>query len=260
MPSLTVPAPELVFDPPGGPPELEKPVTVRLPAIRYPDAIEVPKDDVRVLGALLYRGTVGSEEVWDEEHQSWTIAPADEAALAGLKPLPLSPPDVPGRPWQGTLIAIGQKDGAGNPRFAKAVGGSPVYRLRGLANVVRDGVPHRGIGAPSPDLLFVSGTEQQRFAVSFDTDQASDAGRARLLLKNGALQQAGYLEIRAVGGQEIEIANCDPSGGVLARVTLSADGDIHLIPAPGRQIVLAARLEAQQIAYQPQAGGVRQTL
>jgi len=47
---------------------------------------------------------------------------------------------------------------------------------------------------------------------------------------------------------------------VLARVTLSADGDIHLAPAPGRQIVLDGPLEAQRISYLPQAGGARQTL
>lgn len=259
MPPLTVPAPELVLDPPSGPAQLEKPVTIRLATVRYPDSQSVGRDDVRKLGALVYRGAIGSEEVWDEGQQRWTGVPADEAALAALEPLPLAPPEGDG-PWSGTLIAVGQKDGAGAPRYAKAQGGVPVYRLRVLAEAVRGGVAHRGLGTPSPDLLFVSGTEQQRFAVEFDTEDAATAGRARLLLKNGALQPAGYLEIRAAGGQEVEVVNCTPSGAALARITLSADGDIHLIPAAGREIVLHGPLEAQRIAYQPQAGGARQTL
>ena len=260
MPTLIVPAPELVFDPPAGPPELEKPVGIRLAAVRYPDSQAVAKDDVRTLGALIYRGPIGSEEVWDEENQAWTGAPAEAAALATLKPLPFSPPESGAEPWMGILIAVGQRDAAGDQRFVKAQAGAPAYRLRGVATAVRNGVEHRAVGEPSPDLLFVSGTQNQRFAVAFDTDKATDAGRARLLLKNSALVPAGYLEIRATGGQEVEIANCAPSGAVLARVTLSADGDIHLAPAAGRQILLGGQLEAQEIEYQPHAGGPRQTL
>jgi hypothetical protein len=231
-----------------------------LAGLEYPDAQPIASDDVRTLGVLVHRGPPGSEEIWDEAGGAWIIVPADETAVAALKPLPLSPPASPGAPWTGTLIAVGQKDGAGDPRFSKAEAGAPAYRLRALALAVRSGVEYRGISPPSADLLFVSAAEQQRFVVEFDTEQANDAGRARLLLKNGALQPAGFLEIRATGGQEIEIANCTGSGAVLARVLLSADGDIHLMPAAGRQIVLEAPLEAQLITYQPFGGGARQTL
>lgn len=260
MQTLIVPAPELVFDPPAGPPAIERPVTVRLPAVRYPDAQALSIDDVRTLGAFVFRGATGSEEVWDETSQAWTTAPADVAGLAALKPLALAPTAGESASWQGVLVAAGQKDKAGKPRFASAAGGTPVYRLRAFASAVRNGIEHRGVGAPSPDLQFVSGAENRRFALSFDTEDASDAGRARLTLKNSSLKPAGYIEIRATGGQEVEIANCHWSGAVLARVTLSADGDIHLAPATGRQIVLEGRLEAQQITYQPHAGGPRQAL
>jgi hypothetical protein len=260
MQTLTLAAPELVLDPPAGPPALEKPVTVLLAAVRYPDSQEVSQDHVRTLGTLVYRGSPGSEEVWDEKNRTWTAAPADAAGLAALKPVPLSAAEGEPQPWKGILVAVGQKDKAGNPQFSKAQGGVPAYRLRAFAHVVRNGVEHRGVSGPSPELRFVSASENQRFAVSFDTETASDAGRARLMLKNSAVQPAGYLEIRAAGGQEIEIANCTSAGSVLARVTLSANGDIQLVPAPGRQIVLQGRLEAQQITYQPQGGGPRQTL
>ncbi len=260
MQTLTVPAPELVFDPPAGPAELEKPVTVRLSAVRYPDAAAMPNDEARKLGAFVYRGPLGSEEIWDEKNQAWTIAPADAVGLAALDPVPFTPAEGEPAPWKGTLVAAGQKDRAGNPRFAKVEGGAPVYRLRAFAYAVRNGVEHRGVGAPSPDLQFISGAENQRFGLSFDTDSARDAGRARLTLKNSALQPAGYVKIRAVGGHEVEIANCTSSGAPLARVTLSADGDIRLTPAPGRQIMLEGQLEAQRITYLSHTGGGRQTL
>jgi hypothetical protein len=260
MPSLTVPPPVLVLDPPAGPPALEKPVTVVLSGLAYPDALAVAPNEARGIGALIYRGVGGSEEVWDEANGTWVAAPVDEGAIAALAPLPFAPPTTPGGPWIGTLIAVGQEDATGNPRFEKAVVGVPAYRLRAVATAVRDGEAFSGISGPTGDLLFISSTEQQRFAVEFDTGQASDAGRARLFLKNAALQPAGYVEIRAAGGQEIEIANCTWSGTPLARMTLSSDGDIHLTPASGRRIVLEAPLEAEEITYQPQGGGPRQTL
>jgi hypothetical protein len=260
MQPLTVPAPELVFDPPAGPPELEKPVTVRLAAVRFPDGRDFSNDHVRTLGVFIYRGAVGSEEIWDEKNQVWAPSPADAVGLAALKPLPLTAAEGEPSPWKGTLVAAGQKDGAGNPRFAKAVSGTPVYRLRAFAHGVRDGVEHRGVGSPSPDLQFISATENQRFTIAFDTETAKDAQRARAVLKNSSLQPAGFLEIRAAGSQEIEIANCNASGTVLARVLISANGDIRLAPAAGRQIVLEGDLEARHVSYLPQGGGARQTL
>jgi hypothetical protein len=260
MSTLTVPAPLLVLDPPPGPPALEKPISLMLLGAHYPDLQEVAAADVRTLGILVYRGTGGSEEVWDETSGSWALAPTDESAISALTPLPMSPPKAPGEPWTGTFIAAGQTDAAGNPRFEKAQAGVPAYRLRAVAAAVRDGAEYRGISDPSADLLFVSATDEQRLAVEFDTGRASDAGWARLLLRNAALQRAGYLEIRAAGGQEIELVNCTPSGAVLARVTLTANGDIHLVPAAGRQIALDGPLEAGEITYQPHGGGARQTL
>jgi hypothetical protein len=260
MPTLTMPAPELVFDPPEGPPALEKPVTLRLGAVKYADARELSGDDVRTIGAFVYRGATGNEEVWDEKQQIWTAAPGDPAALALLTPIAFSPAQGEPSPWKGTLVAAGQKDKSGTPRFVKAESGTPTYRVRAYAVAVRDGVEHHGLGAPSPDLQFVSAADNSRFGVTFDTAKAADAGTARMALQNSARNLAGYLEIRAAGGQEVEVANCDASGAVLARVTLAANGDIRLEPAAGRSIVLNGPLEAQRVTYQPHGGGGRHTL
>jgi hypothetical protein len=153
------------------------------------------------------------------------------------------------------LIAIGQKDKAGNARFDTAAGGEPRYRLRAYGKFKRDGVDHAGLSDPSPELAFVSGAESQRFSVKMEPEDPQSTVRVRIELKNAALVPAGYLEIRTIGGQEVEIVNCDASGAALAAVLLAADGSIHLQPASGKKIVLAGDLEAQRIRYQPSGGG-----
>jgi len=260
MPTLTLPVPQLVFDPPAGPPPIEKPVTVRLGDVLYPDAQALTTDDVRTLGAFVYRGPLGSEEIWDDKGQSWTAAPANADALASMSPLPFSPAAGEPSPWKTMLVAVGQKDKSGNDRFVKAQAGNPVYRLRAYAFAVRNGVEYRALGSPSPDLLFVSAADTTRFTVVLDTADASTATAARLLLKNGSLATAAYLELRATSGQEVEVANCTSSGAVLARITLSSDGSIHLAPAAGGSIVLDGPLEAELVTYQPSGGGGRLTL
>ncbi len=260
MMTLTVPTPELVFDPPNGPPALEKPVTIRLGSPRERDGTPVPAADVRQYGTLVYRGALGAEEVWDEAAGRWIGAPLDPEAVLRLRPVPVTAATTPTDPWTGMLIAFGQKDATGTARFSKSTGSGPAYRLRGIVLAASGGVPRTGIGGPSPDFEFVSATERQRFRVVFDTDDAANAGRTRLLLQDATLRQAGYVEIRALGGREVEIATCDAGGTVVARVTLTDDGDIHLAPAAGRSIVLDGPLEAQRVHYQPAAGGARQTL
>jgi hypothetical protein len=169
-------------------------------------------------------------------------------------------PASPAAPWTGMLVAFGQKDANGGARFNAAANGAPVYRLRGVLQVARDGAVLSGVGGPSADILFASSAERQRFRITFDTQDAASARRARLYLQDAGLRQAGYVEIRASGGREVEIASCDASGGVRARVTLTDDGDIHLAPAAGRSIVLDGPLEAQRVRFQPAGGGSRQTL
>src|SRR5690606_24618353 len=110
-------------------------------------------------------------------------------------------------PWQGLLVAAGQKDKTGAARFAKAIGGSPAYRVRVLARFQIDGALAEGLSAPSADLSFVSATDNDRFAITLDTGQAADCTVVRIQIKNGALQPAAFLELRAHDA-EVEIANC----------------------------------------------------
>ncbi len=254
--ALTLPVPTIVTDPPGAAAELEKPVQLRLGPLRHPDGREVAASDVQNVGAFVYRVTGGGEEIWNESEQRWQAAPASAADLDALTPIPFTAKPGEPMPWHGMLVAAGQKDKAGADRFTKAVNGTPRYRLRAYARTAGD----TGSSSPSSDLTFVSGAENQRFAVSFDTATPRDCHRVRFGLKNDALANAGYVEIRASGGQEVEIANCDTNGAVLARVLLTADGEIHLEPKSGRSIVIAGTLEAEEIHYRPQNQTTKQYL
>ncbi|MFB9240317.1 hypothetical protein IV454_24060 [Massilia antarctica] len=257
---LTLPAVQVLTDPPAGPPSLERPLTLQLGPLSFPDGQPLRQDDTRKIGAFVYRAQGSAEQIWNEGERNWTKVPPDLATLATLTPLPLQFKAGDPAPWQGLLVAAGQKDQGGAARFATAQNGAPAYRLRAFVNARRDGIDYTGLGPPSADLHFVSLAESQRFAVRLDTGDAQNCQQVRLMLKNGALSEAGYVEIRTTGGQEVEIANCTPGGAVKARIVLLDNGDIRLEPASGRNIVLGGTLEAERITYQPHNGAGRLTL
>ena len=261
MAALTVPAPQLQYEPAGPAAQLEKPVNVKLPAVTHADGQAATQDELQKIGAFVYRVATqnGSEEIWNDTEQAWQPAVTDLAALAALTPVALAFKQGQAEPWQGILVAAGQKDKQGAARYAKAVNSHPVYRLRAFAQFKRDGAVAEGVSAPSADLTFVSATEKQRFGISFDTETAADCTRARLQLKHPALQPAGYIELRA-SGPEIEIANCDAGGQVIARVLLTAAGDIELRPKAGRKVIVQGDFEAEHVRYLPAGGGVKQDL
>lgn len=257
---LTLPAPILATDPPAGPPSLEKPVTLKLGPLTFPDGQPLQQDDTRKIGVFVYRSSGSGEEIWNDSEQNWTAVPADPAALGALTALPLLFKAGDPAPWQGLLVAAGQKDKGGGPRYITAQNGAPAYRVRAFVQARQNGVEHIGLGPQSPDLHFVSLADSQRFAVQLDTGDAQNCQEVKLMLKNSALNAAGYLQIRTTGGQEVVIANCTPGGAPHARITLMDNGDIRLEPASGRNIVLAGTLEAERINYQPAGGAGRQTL
>ena len=250
MIALPLPDPQLGWAP-AGPAQLEQPVEVRLPALPYPDGTEAVEADALRIGAYVHRFDAAGERVWDEKAQSWIDVPAD---LAALQPVPFIYKAGDPLPWQGTLIAIGMQDKDKQPRFAKAAGGAPIYRLRAYAHFKTADAEYQGLSAYSAPLAFVSGLENLPFSIEMLPDPQAPQ-RVSIKLKNAALAPAGYLEIRAAGGQEVEIANCSASGAKLAEVLLAADGSIRLKPASGQKIVLEGDLLAQRIRYQPDSGG-----
>jgi len=261
---LIVPPPELLLDPPGSAPLLEKPINVRVGVVQFAGGGEVLVEDARVVGLFLYRSLGGAEEMWDETSRTWTAPPASIDDLAALKPLGLAPNPPPAPPpappvppaWTGMIVAAGQKDASGDDRMVKATGGAPAYRVRAFASASRGTEQYAGLSDASPDLLFASAADAQRFAVALDPSPKAPV-RAHMALKDASMAEVGYVEIRSAPGPVVEIANCDASGTPMAVITLSADGSIRLAPAAGRQIILDGPLYAGAIEYQPSGGGGR---
>ncbi len=261
MGHLTVPAPVLQYEPAGPTALLEKPVNVSLGPLAHADGASATPDELQKIGAFVYRVATGggSEEIWNDGAQAWQPSVTDSSALAAWMPVALTFKPGHAQPWQGVLVAAGQKDQAGAPRYAGARNGVPVYRLRALAQFKRDGVLDEGLSPPSADLRFVSAVENQRFQIGFDTDSAADCTRARLQLRNADLVTTGFIELRAAGA-ELEIARCDAAGQTLVRVLLNAAGDIELRPAPGRKVIVQGDLEAEHVRYLPGGGTLKQDL
>jgi len=243
MTPLNVPPPELAWKPAGGPPQVEQPVDVKLPALRFADGAEATDGEAQKVGAYVYRYGAAGEELWNETEQRWTSPLADPGALP---PLALSYKAGDPFPWQGKLIAIGLKDKDDKPRFAKAQNGEPRYRLRAYARFKHGGAEYAGLSAVSPELAFVSAKDNQRFAVVMDPDDPQQTEVVTIQLKNASLAAAGYLELRTRGGQQVEIASCDATGTKLASVRLAADGTIHL---EGKKVILNCDLETRRIRY-----------
>jgi hypothetical protein len=254
MNTLAIPAPTLTGEPAGASPEIEKPLAIKLPALHFADGTSLGDADVTKIGAFIYRRRAGVDELWDEQAQVCMAAPGELDALASKQPLPLQFKSGEPEPWTGTLVALGLKDKSGAPRFGKQVGGLPRYFVRVFAQANKEGVVHRGLGQPSAEVAFESAIDNQRFAVELDPSEARDATRVRLALKNSNRALAGWLEVRASGGQEVEIVKCDAGGNAQSSLLLADDGSIRLRPAAGREIVLEGTLRAERVRYLNAAG------
>lgn len=240
---------------------MDKPVGVQLAPFTLADGSAPAADEVSKVGVFIQRA---DGLLWHEKQQGWVVPPSDAEAFAALEPLALSPKDdapAPGgpppapSPFQGELIAIGQKDKAGAPRYVPVNDGGGAYRLRGFALVKKAGVVHVGLGAPSADIRFVRLQGEERFGPLFDTDGPQDCTDVRFRLRDGAGQPSGWLRLRS-SPRDVELANFDAAGAPLASVRLTAAGDIELHPAPGRQVIVDGDLDVRFVHYQPHAGGV----
>lgn len=262
MTPLSVPVPQVSWKA-GGAPQLEQPVELGLPALSYPDGAPLTLDSgLAALGVFIYRSAGGGEDIWNEEEQKWQAAPGAIEGLGALTPLALAPASRKNAPypWQGVLVAAGQKDRDDAERFAAAAGGTPGYRVRAFAAAKRGATRYVGLSAPSVELAFVSGEEGKRFQLKLDPKSIQECSSVRLQLKDAALREASFVELRSAPGHEVEIATRTASGATLARVLLAANGDIRLEPAPGARIVLGGELEAGLIRYLPWGDTVKKYL
>ena len=258
---LAVPAPTLQFDPAGSSAQIEKPVNLRLAPLVHADGQPATKAQLLKVAAFVFRSASagGGEELWNEAAQAWQPSTTDLAALDALTPLALAFKEGDAQPWQGVLVASGQKDGTGAPRYATATNGFPAYRVRVLARFKRGALVDTGLSPPSADLRFVSATDRQRFAIVFDTGSVNDCSVARLQLRNADRVATGFLELRA-SGPALEIGTCDAGGATFASVVITGDGDIELRPAAGRRVIVRGDLEADHVRYLPVGGTLKKDL
>lgn len=249
MVALTVSKPTLEFKGSGSAAILEQPVTLKI------GPVGVDASGLSAFGVLPYRRLSASAgvEVWDEGAKAWKPDPGP--AVADLKSVALAFKEGEAEPWQGVIVAAGGKDGAGNPQFAKAAAGYPLYSFRGVFVAKEAADPT--LGDPSDNVTFVSGSDKNLVAIGPGEDEELDAATiARLLLKDASLSEIGQVLIERIGGSaRVTISN---SAG--ATVTLESDGSIQLAPAAGKSVVVSGNLDADRITYLPGGGGSRQTL
>lgn len=227
--ALQVPAPALGFTPAGGAAPLEQAVAISFAEVRFPDGSPMTADDyagaVAVLGRTNAPGS--APEVWDAAGKTWR--PFAGADLSGLGGIPLIPPASGGAPWKGLLLGAAERDAGGASQIRAAVGHFPRYAVRGAFQARRGTTPAQGVGPESAPIEF--------------------AGSVKLLEVD-----------TSAGTPVITILNRSSGGTPIARVRLERDGDITLIPAAGRRVLIQGDLEAEHVRYLPVGGVVKADL
>lgn len=244
--TLPVPAPVLAYEPVlPGVATLEKPINLTVgPVLSAGTAL----DPVGLVtsGYFAFRRATPSSpsEVWNLELKLWVPDPAPD--LAGVKASQLA---FNAQQWQGIVVAAGAKDAAGQPQFAKAVGGFPSYSFRAWFRAKTGEV---GISPPSAALGFIGVSDRNLMVVGpAEGEKADNATEARLALKNTSLLEMGSVLIeRNSPGASVRISNA--AGG---SIVLRPDGSIELRPAPGGRVNVVGELEADNLYFRGTPGG-----
>jgi hypothetical protein len=250
-PPVVVPAPVLTFeDAGGGAAALEKPVTVTFAAVTR-DGVPLGPADLTAPGFVVTRRIAAGAavQVWDDAAKAWV------ADAPGSPVVPLALAYQPGAtPWHALLVAAGTSDAAGGAAFGSAVGGYPVYAVRG-AFTAKDGTV--AAGPAGPNLTFVSAAARNLTVMGpGDDEKPENATLSRLLLKDPGLRVIGGVTVsRSTPGAVVTVDN---AAG--ASVVLYADGSVEVRPGPGRSITLAGDVETERITYLPAGGGPKRTL
>ncbi|HKP51317.1 MAG TPA: hypothetical protein VJ183_01550 [Chloroflexia bacterium] len=247
----------------GGRAALENPVEVLCASPTFPDGSTFGQADLGTAGFLVYRMMSAGAlwEVWDGNAKEWV---AQTGAEATLKKEPLTYKDGKPLPWQGMLVAAGQKDKSEQDQYATVTPPSahPQYAVRAYFSAKRGEQEYSGLSAASAPVSFVSMTDAIRAGLSIPKGQKPmSATQVTIFLRDASLVTIGSVDIRADGGSsEITISNASSAGSPLAQVILTSAGEIRLIPASTQKVVITGPLETEQITYQPQGGGAKQTL
>jgi hypothetical protein len=267
MANLTVPTPTLKYDDAGGGrAALENPVQVLCAPVTFPDGSVLKQEDLGMAGFLAYRMMNAGMlwEVWNGDTKEWV---AQAGAESTLKKEPLTYKEGDPSPWQGMLVAAGQKDKSDQDQYATVTPPSPYpqYAVRAFFSAKRDGQDYSGLSAASGPVSFVSMMDAIRAGLGVPKGQKPmNASQITVFLRDANLATIGSVDIRLDGASsEITISNADGAGTKLAQVVLTSTGEIRLKPAATQQVVIdgplliTGNLDTGKITYQQQSGGAR---
>ena len=221
---LTIPAPTIEQD--GATPPryaADQPMNIACGPVALPDGGELTPANAKAFGYRLYRYGPGGASVWDETAKAWvdaTQSPAPDAQELFHQD---------GK-WRAVLLAIGQKDAAGDDKLASDASGEPHYLVRcAFAGSDAAGEEHAGESPDGPPIQVVPPGKDMRVGLELDPEKPKLATSIKLFLRDAALVEQASVSLRIEGGSVIaELA----AGSARARLT--SDGDIVLTPAAGR--------------------------
>jgi len=203
----------------------EKPINLVCGPVTLPDGATLGPATATHFGFQLFREIgPGATEVWDEKDHTW--APL----VPSLEDQPLFPE---GTLWKAILVAVGQKDKAGNDKFATdRVTGFPRYFARcGFRARDPGGTEHAGASPRSAAVSVLALGDRDRAGLAINPKSLPDATEVRIFLKDALGGERGTVAIRESGGGfVVELA---ASGG---SVRLTSQGEIVLAPASGRGV------------------------
>lgn len=264
MPTLTVPVPVMKYlSTASGLAAIENAIQVLCASPPFPDGSHFRQEDMGGAGFLIYRMRASGAlwEVWDSAARQWETSAANEVAL---KKEPLMYMEGDPSPWQGILMAAGQRDKNGQDQFTAIVPPSPFpqYMIRTFFSANRGGQTFSGLSAGTAPVRFLKMADAMRAGLGIPDGQIPmTAEELKIFLRNSALSIIGLIDIKADGASShIVITNLSNMGTTLAQVQLTSAGEIRLQPAAGQKVVITGPLEAEQITFQPYNGGSRVTL
>jgi hypothetical protein len=237
--ALAVPQPTLTQPDAGAVLSAVQPIALHCGPVLAPDGTELTPERVVLgpdgmpqrAGYRLLRITGTSGAVWDAAARTWAPPDADP---------PLEPLWYRDGVWQSVLVAAGAKDEAtGQDKLATdPATGVPAYAVV-CAFLGRDGqgAVHEGASATSVPVQVLPAGSRDHAGVLFDPRQPAQTTRLRLFLKDSALTERAFVELRAEGGGYVAELG---AGG--ATVRIEADGSIVIAPAANRGVSVQSDL------------------
>lgn len=228
MPDLIVPTPALSIE--TGVPGLavwEKPITLSCTAVTFPDGTLFLPEHLGSAGFFMYRrqAPAAAIEIWNDDAEEWNPDPGRNLGHLTLRPFYFD--EALSSPWQGIMVAAGQKDNHGNFFVERNGGAFPQYFFRAYFESGDRSETISGLSAPTTPIRFINFIGAIRAGLTAGENEfPENANEIKLFLRNGSRALIGYVKIKNVSDKGvIEIINFDQIGRQLASIEMLPDGD-----------------------------------